>query len=210
MADSWGFEHIKAEVEIFKNFFNETLSQTIKLLADEPSSLVLFFKNLCCGLNFRPAKVVYIEGNIGSGKTTFLKCLDFLVDGKVSIVPEPLDIWLSIKNLKSGVNALEAFYKAIDNGDKNFMLKFELLALYSRLMMLTLVFTVHPEANVFFSERSIFSDRYFNILISVLIFNIVLLHFFKKNFSTKPRAFVDAWAFRHLRSLLSNSSKEAC
>ena len=47
---------------------------------------------------------IYIEGNIGSGKTTFCKYLQEYFKGRdIGIVLEPLDRWLNTKD-KEGIN----------------------------------------------------------------------------------------------------------
>ena len=60
--------------------------------------------------------LIYIEGNIGTGKTTFINLLkqylhkfnDLELDGR--IVLEPVDEWLETKD-SSGFNILDKFYK---------------------------------------------------------------------------------------------------
>jgi len=48
----------------------------------------------------------FLEGNIGTGKSTLLKKLE---DEGIQVVYEPVDEWASIKN-KNGKNILEEFY----------------------------------------------------------------------------------------------------
>ena len=55
-------------------------------------------------------KIVFLEGNIGAGKSTCLKhWLPLLGDG-VTILDEPLDVWLSTKD-ETGTNLLDKFYQ---------------------------------------------------------------------------------------------------
>ena len=49
----------------------------------------------------------FVEGNIGSGKSTFLKKLST----EFKVVQEPVDEWSKMKNASSGKNILEEFYE---------------------------------------------------------------------------------------------------
>ena len=40
--------------------------------------------------------VVSVEGNIGSGKSSMLKCFESLNETMVTTVPEPVNEWVSI------------------------------------------------------------------------------------------------------------------
>ena len=54
---------------------------------------------------------IYIEGNIGSGKSTFLKYLeDHLPHDKFTFIYEPVDEWQAFKD-EDGKNILDCFYK---------------------------------------------------------------------------------------------------
>lgn len=48
-----------------------------------------------------------VEGNIGSGKSTFLDFLQLGTLGKIKVVKEPVEKWSNY----AGFNLLEAFYK---------------------------------------------------------------------------------------------------
>lgn len=52
-------------------------------------------------------KVLIVEGNIGTGKTTFLKLLEN--SKKIEIIYEPVDVWTHIVDT-DGKNILEKFY----------------------------------------------------------------------------------------------------
>lgn len=62
----------------------------------------LFFKN-----NMSKKKVYIVEGNIGTGKTTFLKILESFNEHEV--IYEPVDVWTQHKDT-DGKNILEKFY----------------------------------------------------------------------------------------------------
>ena len=57
------------------------------------------------------SQLIAIEGNIGVGKSTFTGILKNTFENSM-IVPEPIDIWMNIKN-KEGENILGLFYKDI-------------------------------------------------------------------------------------------------
>lgn len=119
-----------------------------------------FFKSFCSNLKiFLKVPLLYIEGNIGAGKSTFLDFFNTF-QNHFEIVEEPLFIWTSIVHPQKS-HSLAEFYKAIPNDDGWFILKFELLALFTRLLMLCYKVNNSSNARLFISERSIYTDRYF-------------------------------------------------
>lgn len=61
-------------------------------------------------------RIISIEGNIGSGKSTILHGLqdsdaEFLADNHIVVVPEPIEKWEELKDPKDGQSILEKFYK---------------------------------------------------------------------------------------------------
>ena len=42
-----------------------------------------------------------VEGNIGSGKTTFLRQIDEMKNSDIQVIYEPVDTWLSEKDKKT-------------------------------------------------------------------------------------------------------------
>ena len=58
-------------------------------------------------------KTIIVEGNIGAGKTTFLK--PFMNQPNIEVVPEPVEKWRNMK----GHNLLDLFYQ---NPQRNSML----------------------------------------------------------------------------------------
>ena len=87
----------------------------------------------------------FIEGNIGSGKSTFLKKLGEVIDKK--IVLEPVDEWTSVRN-SDGKNILEKFYE----DPKNNAYLFQSIAFRSRIRNI-------GDLKDCLVERSIFTDR---------------------------------------------------
>ena len=92
---------------------------------------------------------IYIEGNIGTGKTTFLHFLKEIFPND-TVVFEPVDQWTSLKDT-DGENILEKFYK-----DQNrWSFTFQMNSFISRLQ------TIQGEKkeSVKFIERSVFTDK---------------------------------------------------
>ena len=88
--------------------------------------------------------MIFIEGNIGSGKSTFIKLLN---DRGYTINLEPVDKWTSMKN-NNGKNLLEEFYN--DTGRYSYL--FQSIAFRTRIKSIT----SNPSD---FTERSVFTDR---------------------------------------------------
>ena len=87
----------------------------------------------------------FVEGNIGSGKSTFLKKLGEVIDRQV--VLEPVDEWTKVRNL-NGKNILEEFY---EDPKRNAFL-FQSIAFRSRIRNIS-------DLKDCLVERSIFTDR---------------------------------------------------
>jgi deoxyguanosine kinase len=99
--------------------------------------------------------IISIEGNIGSGKSTFIKYLRNVFDEKdVVIVPEPLKEWESIKD-RNGKTMLEHFY--VDQ-DRN-AFSFQMMAYISRLASLKKAVEMNPHAKLIITERCLETDR---------------------------------------------------
>ena len=86
----------------------------------------------------------FVEGNIGSGKSTFLKKLS----SEFKVVQEPVDEWSKMRNA-NGKNILEEFY---EDPERNAYL-FQSIAFRSRVKNIT---GLNESAIV---ERSIYTDR---------------------------------------------------
>ncbi|XP_044269796.1 deoxynucleoside kinase-like [Tribolium madens] len=93
----------------------------------------------------RPCTIA-VEGNIGSGKTTFLKHMEKL--GNVTIVAEPLDKWRNCQ----GHNLLDLMYKDPKRNSFTFQSYVQLTLLQAHTMK-----TLTPFKML---ERSIYSARY--------------------------------------------------
>ena len=58
-------------------------------------------------------EIFIVEGNIGSGKSTFLTRVKEILKDDVQVIYEPLDEWLSIKD-ETGKNILDYFYSDME------------------------------------------------------------------------------------------------
>ena len=98
-----------------------------------------------------------IEGNIGSGKSTFVKILNeniLKINGKnLVFIQEPVDVWNSIKD-DDGTTILEKFYA----NQEKYAFSFQMMAYISRLHILKDTIKKYPHS-IIITERSIFTDR---------------------------------------------------
>jgi len=99
---------------------------------------------------------ISIEGNIATGKSTFIKILEEASETEDwEITPEPVSQWTQIDGEQSsGGNLLELFY----NDPKRWSYTFQSYALLSRMRLQREPFG--PTCQARLSERSIHSDRY--------------------------------------------------
>jgi deoxyadenosine/deoxycytidine kinase len=94
---------------------------------------------------------VYIEANIGCGKTTFLQMLKDRLGDKINIIKEPVDEWTSMKD-EEGKDILVKYY-----GDmRRWSFTFQINSLSSRLNKFL---EQYDKNKINFIERSIYSDR---------------------------------------------------
>ena len=99
--------------------------------------------------------IVSIEGNIGSGKSTFINYLSKLFDKKeVVIVPEPVKEWEGICD-KDGKSMLVHFYE--DQTRNAF--SFQMMVYISRLACLKKAIKSNPWAKIIITERCLETDR---------------------------------------------------
>lgn len=105
--------------------------------------------------------IVSVEGNIGSGKSTFVEKLkQELKDKRLDkmrfvFVQEPVEQWTQIKD-KNGVDMLTKFY-----GDQEkYSFAFQMMAYISRLSLLKRTYEENPTNTIIITERSVFTDRY--------------------------------------------------
>ena len=76
-------------------------------------------------------KIISIEGNIGSGKSTFLQYLkEHLTSDKICFLDEPIADWLSIVDTND-TNIIERYY----DDQKKYAFSFQMMAYISRLSL---------------------------------------------------------------------------
>ena len=103
--------------------------------------------------------IFFVEGNIGSGKSTFLKNIqshlsNYQHDGLFKIsqfLQEPVDIWKNTTD-SNGASILDHFYKDMER----FCYTFQSFAFISRIKQLD---SIEPDATCVFIERSVHCDR---------------------------------------------------
>ena len=105
--------------------------------------------------NFQSVKIISIDGNIGSGKSTLMGKLKtyFSNNKNVVFLKEPVDEWETITD-ENGTTILEKFY-----GDSTkYGFSFQIMAYISRLDVIRKEIKKNPDA-IFISERSLFTDK---------------------------------------------------
>ena len=98
--------------------------------------------------------IISIEGNVGSGKSTFVQTLKehFKDKPNVFILPEPIDEWLQIKDEEG--NILQHYYK----DQKKYSFAFQMMAYISRLAILKKAMETGYEYII--TERCLETDRH--------------------------------------------------
>jgi len=98
-------------------------------------------------------QLISIEGNIGVGKSTFTTLLNNKIENSL-LVPEPVDIWLNIKD--KNTNMLKLFYNDIDR----WAYTFQNMAYITRSMLIedTIKKNIDSDKTIFL-DRSLGTDR---------------------------------------------------
>jgi deoxyadenosine/deoxycytidine kinase len=109
--------------------------------------------------NENNVKLILIEGNIGAGKTTFLKLMqksnyfkDKYPDKKIAYVFEPVNEWLEYKD-SNNKDILTYFYE----DQEKFAFSFQWYVFITRIKAIDKA--INNGAELLFIERSIFTDR---------------------------------------------------
>ena len=96
--------------------------------------------------------VFFIEGNIGTGKSTFIKNLQEIYNCEDSqFIQEPVDVWKDTKD-NDNKNILEYFYKDMHR----FCYLFQSYAFISRINQID---QIDKSCEFVFIERSVFCDK---------------------------------------------------
>jgi len=101
-------------------------------------------------------RIISIEGNIGSGKTTLFQQLrhrSALRD--VVFVEEPVGLWESIRDPQTGESLLQRFYR----DPERYAFAFQTMAFFSRLALVTKALAESPADSIILTERSLLTDR---------------------------------------------------
>lgn len=144
-----------------------------------------------------------IEGNIGSGKSTFVRMLkqwyeknkDFC-DTKFVFVDEPVDSWTTICDEK-GTSILEKFY----TDQKTYAFSFQMMAYITRLHILRKAVQDNSPDTIIITERCNYTDKnvfakmlYDDGMISMIDFQIYMKWFeeFLKDVKIKGYVYISA------------------
>ena len=97
----------------------------------------------------------FIEGNIGSGKSTlmeYLQTLDEYKKYKIKTLKEPVEEWKQFVDKDTGKNILDYFY----SDSKRWGYLFQMNAFITRSKLID----EYKKHNTILMERSVYSDRY--------------------------------------------------
>ena len=98
--------------------------------------------------------IISIEGNIGSGKSTFLSYLKSN-NTKFVFVREPVDEWESVRDTESGKSIIEKFYE----DQEKYSFSFQMMAFISRFSLLRKAIQENPNA-IIITERCLYTDKF--------------------------------------------------
>lgn len=101
-------------------------------------------------------RIISIEGNIGSGKSTFLSYLKEYYRENTSVIflREPVDIWEKVKDPVTNETMLEKFYA----DQPKYAFSFQILAFISRLTLLRKIVKKNPDS-IIITERCLHTDK---------------------------------------------------
>lgn len=102
--------------------------------------------------------LVSIEGNIGAGKSSFLKIVQEKYKDRTDIlfIQEPVDMWETVKDSKDGQNILQKYYQ----NPVKYAFAFQVLAFTTRLQLLKRAIRESgPDCKVILMERSLDADH---------------------------------------------------
>jgi len=112
--------------------------------------------------------IISIEGNIGTGKSTFLENLEILINKtnpdmskSILFLKEPVGVWEKFKDEK-GQTILEKFYK----DQHRYAFTFQVMAYITRLSLLKRAIKENPQCKIIIIERSLIADK--NIFMQML------------------------------------------
>lgn len=109
--------------------------------------------------NNKKPYVIAIEGNIGIGKSTFLRQFEQTVEiwglqEQICCMQEPVDLWSKIQDPDTNETILSKFYKDVPK----YAFAFQIMAYTSRLEGFRRLMREHPRCQVIVCERSLEAD----------------------------------------------------
>lgn len=101
--------------------------------------------------------IISIEGNIGAGKTTIIDKLQHKMRNcqDVLFLREPVDVWESIKDPKTGENILQKFYQ----NPSLYAFSFQVMAYATRVSLIREAIRNNRDCKVVICERSLDADK---------------------------------------------------
>lgn len=102
----------------------------------------------------KETKIISVEGNIGSGKSTLVESLRKNYNGRCNVcfLQEPVDIWNNIRDV-AGNSMITKFY----NNVEKYSFSFQMMAYISRLSLLR--DALKKDYDVIVVERSMYTDK---------------------------------------------------
>ena len=102
-------------------------------------------------------RIISIEGNIGSGKSTFVKELENYCNAnikkmKIHFLQEPVDIWNNVQN-SEGKNIIECYYA----NQEKYAFPFQMMAYISRIHLLKEA--LKNDYDIIITERCVHTDK---------------------------------------------------
>lgn len=142
--------------------------------------------------------IISVEGNIGSGKTTFVEHVQQLLgqdyrvgDKKICLLKEPVDIWTRVKDAE-GHSILENFYK----DPKRWAFAFQMLALSTRMSEIQKAIAENPDADILLCERSLECDGY---VFAKMLYDDGMIDLLSYNiYKTMYDAFIAQFSAQHI------------
>lgn len=122
------------------------VNNVVRMLLDRYSSL------------FYGKTVISIDGNIGIGKSFFLKRL-MIENHSLGFISEPVEYWSKIKCDESSKNCLELYYQSLETKDSFYLFKFQLIVMMSKLLNIIDQFS-NSSSSIFLTERSFLSEYF--------------------------------------------------
>jgi deoxyguanosine kinase len=104
-------------------------------------------------------RIISIEGNIGSGKSTVLKALqddeaEFLLSNNIVVVPEPVEKWEQLKDPNDGQSILTKFYKE----PKRYAFLLQIFIIETMIETIETAIMNNPDMKILLCERSILTS----------------------------------------------------